>query len=109
MRRPGPPGSRPDEPAPGATRQSVGATEVPAGRGGPLPVVVARPRRRGRALLLQLRAVAERVAGVLAPLVLGRSRPLGLARPSHAYRPGPEPQAGVPDDAHRRSPGGGVR
>ncbi len=48
----------------------------------------------GDPLLLQRRPLAQRLAGLLDPLVVGRRNALGLPRPGLHQRPRPQPRAG---------------
>ena len=52
-------------------------------------------------VLVQLRAVAQYVAGLLVPVVVGRPGRLAVARPLAPSGHGEQPRARRPDDAHR--------
>ena len=63
--------------------------------------LVARPGADRDAVLVQRRPVAQHVAGLLLPLVLGRPDAVGVARRHVAARAAQQPDARRRDDAHR--------
>src|SRR3954468_19198864 len=85
--------------------QPVAAAALPGPHYAGLSALVAAAGAGGRAVLVQQRPVAHRVAGLLDALVLRRSRSLGVARRVAAHGPDPHAVARASRDDRDRATG----